>query len=161
MNEWMNEKKEEGRRRRRRRKAKRGRKKGNKEGKRMEHNHLFVDDKTRRQGNAPTCGRSKYSLLGGVRELIFPSAIVTLLYTGVRPQILDRFHVRALERRHRLEVYAPHEFRFFLETRGSLVNAGCQEKRAYRVYIYFRYTILGVRYCLSLSFNPPIPARFN
>lgn len=69
---------------------------------------------------------AKYSLLGGVRELVFPSAIVTLLYSGVRPQILDRFHVRALERRHRLEVYAPHEFRFFLQAgkEVSLVTRG-------------------------------------
>lgn len=63
--------------------------------------------------------RPKYSLLGGVRELVFPSAIVALLYTGIRPQILDRLHERALERRHRLEVHAPHEFRLFLVARGK------------------------------------------
>lgn len=79
-----------------------------------------VDEEIRREnGDGRTRAREirdrKYSLLGGIRELVFPSAIVTLLYTGVRPQILDRLHVRGLERRHRLEVYAPHEFRFFLK----------------------------------------------
>ena len=62
--------------------------------------------------------QSKYLLLGGVRELVFPSTIVALLYTRVRPQVLDCSHVRALERRHRFKVDAPHQFRFFLQGRG-------------------------------------------
>lgn len=58
--------------------------------------------------------RAGYSLLGGIRQLVFPSAIVALLYTGVGPQVFDRLHVRTLERRHRFKVYASHEFRLFL-----------------------------------------------
>lgn len=88
-----------------------------------------------------TFPRSGYSLLGGIRELVLPSAIVTLLYPGVGPQVLDRLDVRALERRHRFKIHASHEFRFFLgaqEQGREKTLSGTLEKpsSSYFTYLY-------------------------
>lgn len=56
------------------------------------------------------------SLFGRIGELVLSPPVVAFLDAGIRPQILDRLHVRRIERGDRLEVDALHELRVFLES---------------------------------------------
>ena len=60
-------------------------------------------------------GQAPYSLLSGVRELIFPPPVVALLNARVVPQGLDGVDIPVLEGRHLLHIYLADEERVGLE----------------------------------------------